>query len=379
MTADSIYAITMPKWGMAMEEGAVVAWHVEEGAPIAVGEEIVDVESTKAASGIEAKQAGLLRRRIAEVGDVVPVGGLLAIVAGAEISDDAIQEFLASFETATAQSEAVDSQLPRRVAVGDRHLNYVEQGVGEVPIVLLHGFGGNLNSWLFNRPELAARHRVIALDLPGHGESDEKVGAGGAADLAAAVLGIMDALQIGRAHLVGHSMGGAVAIAIAADQPARVRSLTLVASAGLGPEIDGAYISGFLAAKRRKDMKAVIARLFAKEVMVSDRMLEDLIRMKRIDGAETALCRIAESFFPGGRQIDSGLRAALLGSPISYQVIWGREDGVIPWRHADGLANVATLDGAGHMVQMEKPSAVNRLILDFIEPLGGMVEPATPT
>ena len=82
MTGGRILAVTVPKWGMAMEEGTVTAWHVEEGAPVAEGDEVLDVESTKIANAIEARAGGVLRRRVAAVGATLPVGGLLAVIGG---------------------------------------------------------------------------------------------------------------------------------------------------------------------------------------------------------------------------------------------------------------------------------------------------------
>ena len=142
---------------------------------------------------------------------------------------------------------------------------------------------------MFNQAALAERRRVIALDLPGHGASFKEVGAGSLASLAAAVVGLLDALGIERAHLAGHSLGGAVVLALALERPARAASLSLLAPAGLGPEINGAYIDGFIAAGRRKEMKAVLQMLFADPQAVGRDMVEEVLRYKRLDGVEAAL------------------------------------------------------------------------------------------
>jgi len=111
MSTGDIYAITVPKWGMAMDEGTVVAWYLEEGAPVAVGKEVLEIESTKAASAIEAKQGGLLRRRVAAVGAVVPVGGLLGVIADTAVSENAIEEFIARFQAGTAAEDTNESSV----------------------------------------------------------------------------------------------------------------------------------------------------------------------------------------------------------------------------------------------------------------------------
>jgi pyruvate dehydrogenase E2 component (dihydrolipoamide acetyltransferase) len=79
-------------------------------------------------------------------------------------------------------------------------------------VLLIHGYGGDRNSWLFVQQPLAEQHRVYALDLPGHGTSSKDVGDGLLPVLADAVVTVLDAIGADRAHLVGHSLGGAVAV-----------------------------------------------------------------------------------------------------------------------------------------------------------------------
>ena len=110
----------------------------------------------------------------------------------------------------------------------------------------------------------------------------------------------LDAQEIGKAHLVGHSLGGAVALCLALDHADWVASATLVCSAGLGPEINMEYIDGFMQAKA-KALEPVLAMLVADPDMVSRR--DDRGRLfKRLDGVEAALNRIIHDNFAGGRQ-----------------------------------------------------------------------------
>ena len=166
--------------------------------------------------------------------------------------------------------------------------------------MLLHGFGGDLNNWLFNTDRLAERRRVYALDLPGHGESSKDVGAGDLDAFAETLGGFLDAVGAARAHLVGHSMGGAVALAYALDHPDRVASLTLVAAAGLGEDIDPDYIDGFVAAERRRELKGVLELLFADQGLVSRKLVDDVLRYKRLDGVDAALRTVAGAMYPRG-------------------------------------------------------------------------------
>jgi len=365
VTTDEIVAITMPKWGMAMEEGTVVGWHVAPGDPVATGDEILDIESNKATGSIDAKASGLLRRQLAAVGDIVPVGAVLGVIAGADVDDEAINAFLETLVVAAKKGEAAVVLRHRKLVLGGRELNYADEGAGDTPVMLIHGFGGSIDSWTYNRATLAESFRVISLDLPGHGESEDR-GESTAVALAETVLAFMDGLGLDSAHLVAHSMGGSVAMAIAACQRERLRTLTLIASTGLGPEIDGAFIADFIAAKRRRDLRAAVGKLFVDQSLVSDRMLEEIIRMKRIDGVEAALARLAAAQFPRGVQAQSRFRELLKDADLPYQVIWGAEDSIVPAAHAAGLANASILPGAGHMPQMERWAEVNALIESFV-------------
>ena len=90
----------MPKWGLSMTEGRLLDWLVEEGAELAVGDEVAEVESEKINGAVESPAAGVLRRRVADVGDMVPVGGLLGVIAPADVPDAEIDAFVAEFQAA---------------------------------------------------------------------------------------------------------------------------------------------------------------------------------------------------------------------------------------------------------------------------------------
>jgi pyruvate dehydrogenase E2 component (dihydrolipoamide acetyltransferase) len=368
----AVTAITMPKWGLTMTEGTVVGWLKQQGQRFAEGEEILEIETPKITNVVEAPSAGALRRIVAPAGATLPVGALLAVTAADEVPEAEIDAFVAGFavvEPSTREEADAEGIKPRAVEVGGRRLRYLELGEGDgVPVLLVHGFGADLNTWMFNQPALAAGRRALALDLPGHGGSAKEVGAGDAENLTNAVEGALETLDIKRVHLVGHSMGGAIAALVASRRPERVASLTLIASAGLGPEINTSFIDGFVGASRRREATEVLGLLMHDPALVSRAMVEDVLRYKRLDGVSSALAKIAEAWFAGGRQsLDLRGRIAALVMPV--QLVWGREDRIIPVAHAEAVANhlpVRILDAAGHLPHMEKAGEVNRLIDQFI-------------
>ncbi len=369
MSAPPIHKVTMPKWGLSMTEGKVVAWLVEEGTEVSPGIEVAEIETEKIAGGLEVTESGVLRH-VARVGEMVPVAGLVAVIADASLTSADIETFVTDFQASFVPPEADEDSAgpaPETVEVEGRTLRYLRRGEGGDPAILIHGFGGDLNNWLFNHEALAANRTVYALDLPGHGGSSKQVGGGTLGEFTKTLRGFMDAVGAEKAHLVGHSLGGAIALDFALAHPDRALSLALLASAGLGPQIDGDYIEGFITAGRRRDIKPHLEKLFADSGLVGRQLIDDILKYKRLDGVDSALRTIADQFFPTGRQA-AVLRDRLGELSMPMQVIWGSEDRILPASHAEGLpANVKTqiISGSGHMVQMEAAAEVNRAIADF--------------
>ena len=205
------------------------------------GAEVVLVDTEKIAGAVEAADAGVLRRAVAATGDTLPVGALLGVIAEAEVPDAEIDAFVQQFQDTFVPEEAggeEDGDRIETVQVGDLTVAFLRQGCDDRTAVLLHGFGGDLDNWLFNHPALSSDRTVIAVDLPGHGRSTKEVGDGSFAFLADVVHDTLRKLDVAEADWVGHSMGGAIALHLAQSRPQIVRSLTLLASARLGPEIN---------------------------------------------------------------------------------------------------------------------------------------------
>jgi pyruvate dehydrogenase E2 component (dihydrolipoamide acetyltransferase) len=351
-----------------MTEGRLVAWLAEEGAELEIGTEVAEVETEKINGAVESPAAGVLRRRVAAEGDVIPVGGPLGVIADASVADADVDAFVADFQASFVPADAEEEAgpAPETVTVGDVTLRFLRTGEGGEPVVLLHGFGGDLNNWLFNVEALSGDRAVYSLDLPGHGGSTKRAGA--LADLVGALRGFLDSQDISRAHLVGHSMGGLVAASLALEDPDRAASLTLVDSAGLGDEIDREYVEGFVAASGRRDLKPVLQRLFADARLVTRQMVDDVLKYKRLDGVDAALRALAGELFPEGRQ-QHVVADALASYDGPVLVIWGDRDQVIPVAHAGAApsgAETKVLAGAGHSPHMESAGEFNRAMEAFL-------------
>ena len=370
--SEDIRAVTMPKWGLSMTEGMVAQWNVAEGTEVKTGDEIVEIETTKITNVYESPVSGTVRRLVVAEGETVPVQALLAVVAEPSTPDADIDAYIEKYQADFGEWLATQADTGpeyQTVEVAGLNLRFLKLGEAEgPPLLLLHGFGGDLNNWMFNYPTLAETHTVYALDLPGHGASSKGITAGDIATIATAVLGFMDTVGIGAAHLIGHSMGGGVALKLGLDHPDRAASLTLISPTGLGADINVDYIRGFVEASRRKEMKPVLSQLFADESLVSGDMVNEVLKYKRLDGVVAALKTVAAGAFAEGRQV-LVLTDRLGELKVPAQCIWGGDDRIVPPEHAGALPAVIavhTLAATGHMAHMEKAADVNRLIEEFV-------------
>ncbi|MBZ9678739.1 alpha/beta fold hydrolase [Mesorhizobium sp. ES1-1] len=239
-----------------------------------------------------------------------------------------------------------------------------DQGAGSRAIVLLHGFGGCHETWRDVISALSPSRRVLAYDLPGHGLSLDFPGAGPARVAADALLADLSLRRLARVHLVGHSMGGAVATLMALAQPDRVASLTLLAPGGFGPEINGPLLRRYARATRRSGIRKCLAAMSGPKCVAAEGIVDALYRMRSRPGQIAKLTEIAAAMTRQDRQ---GVipRGRLDGLDMPIMVVWGTDDAILPFAHADGLPahfHVHHVLEAGHMLVEEAPGLVAEII-----------------
>ncbi|MCB9945473.1 MAG: acetoin dehydrogenase dihydrolipoyllysine-residue acetyltransferase subunit [Geminicoccaceae bacterium] len=365
-----IERIVMPKWGLAMQEGMLAAWSVKEGDTIAKGQEICDIETSKIANVFESPVSGKLRRLVTGEGETVPVGFLLAVVADDSVSDADINTYIDDFKANFVVEDAGDGGPATSIVETDAgRIRYLAAGDGDgTPLIFVHGFGGDYMNWMLIQSDLSDGRKSYAIDLPGHGGSTKDVGHGNIGSLTSAVFAFMQAMNIDKAHFVGHSLGGGVCLDMARNHPEKIESATLIAPAGLGPEINMDYIDGFIREKRSRKLRPYLEMLVNDPSLISGEMVEEVIRFKRLDGAEAALNTVAGACFQGGHQTLEMTERVQRMTP-SLQVIWGRNDRILPVSHSEGLPDtipVTRFDDTGHLPQMERAAEVIETIKSFI-------------
>jgi pimeloyl-ACP methyl ester carboxylesterase len=249
----------------------------------------------------------------------------------------------------------------RFVTVGEHQLRVIEMGKGE-PVLLVHGFADSARTWSRNFGPLAeAGFRVLAYDHPGCGESALPPGFRfGVDNLAELAVGLLDALGVERAHLVGHSMGGGIGLQLAVHQPDRLRRAVLAAPVCYHVPLPLANPWRIWPILRSRDdnLAPLTTRVQAQ--------CQSLIQRPEYLRACTGLVRDYwnHAFFATAR------RYREISSPI--HLIWGEQDiGIPPRRYAlrlaaDTGASLSVVAGTGHLVQQSRPKLFNEIVTHFL-------------
>jgi pimeloyl-ACP methyl ester carboxylesterase len=280
--------------------------------------------------------------------------------------------------------DATGAQLPGRlIEVAGAEAYVAEAGDGP-PVLLLHGFGDTADCWRRVVPALSRRHRVVAADIPPFGRSGD-VSPRDGTSLVEWYPGwfraLLDRLELADVTLVGHSLGGAIAMHATLERPEAVAGLALIAPAGLG---EGAPWWWHAVAGRPVNWAALLRlpnpladqairagmRTFLEERLVYDpRRLEEVIdHFVGLHGGRRQL----EQLLATGRSLIPGYDGKLIGRVNEIgcpaTVIWGRDDRLAPVDHAEAFeaavphARIHVLERCGHYPQIEHPARVTELL-----------------
>ena len=262
-----------------------------------------------------------------------------------------------------APAKLEDAQTVR---VGTQQVRYVRRkgpggAPGDLPIVILHGWGAHIEAVGPILAGLDGAADVIALDLPGFGESDPPPEAWDVDCYARFMIHFLDEMGVDRAHLVGHSHGGRVSIALAADEPQRVGRLLLIDSAGIPPKRGWRY--------RRRVAVAKLGRVAGK-LGAPGRRLQERMR-----------ARVASRDYLEASEAMRGTFRAVIAADLtgrmpriraSTLLVWGdRDDDTPPWmgRRMEELipdAGLVVLEGAGHYSYADAPGQFGAVARQFL-------------
>lgn len=422
--------------GEYMESVVLVEWRVKPGDAVQKGQTVAVVETAKAATDVEAPCDGPMGRILVEEGAEVSIEtpiGMIGEDREGEAANQTPEEQKSALEPRSQEEDTsagsfqqplrshrggrlVASPVARRLAeVEAVDLSYVEgtgpggrikkrdvlavlsqqhvsghqltESSGEfvplsikrggantgTPVLFIHGFASDASIWTSVQRRISENHPTLCLELPCHGRSPiERV-----ADFrsfARRVIDGVDSLDLDRIHVVGHSLGGAVALALSDIRPRRVASLTLLAPVGLGADIDGSVLQGLCRARRPESLAPWLRRLVDNIEIITEAYARAAMSARTHEELRMAQSRLVELFFPDGTQAINVI-AALKRMTAPVRIIWGRQDTIIPWQHAlnaPGSTALHLLHNVGHLPHVEAPEVVSTLISQTVESAGSV-------
>ena len=405
--------------GEYMENVVVLEWAVKIGDAVKVGDLLVTVETAKAATEIEAELDGFLTAIFAEPGTEVPLSAELGLI-GQTVEDIAHALAQADAAPVAAQPEAVVATLASTPTTGrivaspaarraadkagiDLHrlkasspsgriklrdlppapaevtaspsmaLPADERGLLKVyrsgtstgtPILMLHGFGADAQSWYPLERSLARSHPIIRIDLPNHGQSPKRR-MGRFTLLARETTEAFDGLNLETVHVIGHSLGGACALALADIRPRAVASLTLMAPGGLGASINGDFVEGLARASRLESLGPWLRLMVGDPKLIGDDFVAAAMASRSDPALRAAQLQMGRDLFPDATQ-SFDLNAALERLACPTRIVWGQADAILPWKSclaAPGQIGLHLFAGMGHVAHLERTAETAAIIL----------------
>jgi pimeloyl-ACP methyl ester carboxylesterase len=290
------------------------------------------------------------------------------------------------------------SEHLRWVRVQDRWMNVLDYGEDRdnPPVIFIHGLSGCWQNWLENIPFFARERRVIAVDLPGFGQSEmpiEEISISGYADT---IDRLMDELGIPTAQIVGNSMGGFIGAELAINHPQRVERLVLVAAAGLSVQYIRTERTQGLRHQAENVAFFYIGWLASRShtVAARRRLRSALLLLVAAHPAKLPPALTIEQVAGSGKPGFSDALEAMMHYPLRDRlekigcptfIVWGDKDRLVPVRDAAIFeklipdARAVVYEDTGHVTMMERPARFNRDVHAFLHEDPGERAPASGT
>ena len=271
------------------------------------------------------------------------------------------------------------------VSLHGHRISYRTAGRGPV-LLLIHGIAGSAATWDDVLPWLAERYCVVAPDLLGHGASAKPRGDYSLGAYASGIRDLLGVLGHTRATVVGHSLGGGVAMQLAYQYPERCERLVLVSSGGLGREVHamlraaalpGAeWVLPLLCARGVRDAVAGVAGVLGRLGLRAGPDLEEMWRgfasLADTDGRQAFLHTVRTIIYTGGQRVSAADRL-YLAAEMPTLIMWGDRDPMIPVTHAHAAhtaipgSRLALFPDAGHFPHRDDPRRFVQTLLDFVQ------------
>ena len=246
-----------------------------------------------------------------------------------------------------------------------RKIRYYDIGSGPT-LVLVHGLGGDADQWAYCLEGLSAKHRILALDLLGFGRSDKPNISYRIAGFVEVLQGFLQALGIGRASLLGHSLGGWIVAASALRFPDKVDKLVLNDAAGLDsgaikPPVD-------LNISTHAHMREMLESMFYNKSMVTGELVDLAYSLHLERGDGSTIRSVLGTFARPDEKLDhsiGGLKAPTL-------ILWDEQDALTPLALARNFqkfvrgSRLEVIPECGHFPALEKPAEFTRRVLEFL-------------
>lgn len=398
--------LPMPRLGETMEQGTIASWLVEPGDSFKRGDPLLELETDKTLVEYPALGSGTLTKTLVAPGDVVDVGSPIAVIESDEAwmlpeVSAAEQEVSTTQETQGAKRVVAPAAVGNNIratpvarkrakqanialselqgtgrrgrielhdviaassqdsrASGQRSQQYAPKSA-EGGFLLVHGFAGDSSSWTALAASLRrAGHKVTTVDLPGHGKNNAP--ANHPDDLVTWLADYLSKLTQS-VHLVGHSLGGYVAVSATVYAPDNVAQLTLITPAGCGHQINGSFVAGMAVAQSVGEVSHLLRLLGPTAAALPAETISEISS----ELAAGRLKALASTMARGDTQcIDTISAIASLPDNLPVSALFGVADTIIPKEHVFNMPPRVAVHvlRAGHLPHWDTPMQVERLL-----------------